>query len=277
MNRLLAANFTRLKKDKVFWLGMLVMFVFGAYIIIRNYLDMQRDGTQIAPDDLLFGYTILVGIVAAVFCSLYLGTEYSDGTMRNKLIVGHTRPGIYLANLIVCISAGFLMVLAYLIPAIGLGMPLLGTFSADGKIIVLTLLGSLIMVLALTAIFTLVSMLIQNKAFAAVVAIVGIFALLFAAISIANILNAPPTYEGYSFTNDSGVVQSGETIPNPRYVSGTKREVYETVLEILPTGQALEYASMGAAHTWRMSLYSLAITVITTGAGILVFRRKDIK
>ena len=54
-----------------------------------------------------------MGLVAAVFISLFVGSEYSDGTIRNKLVVGHSRMRIYLANLIVCSIACVLISLAY--------------------------------------------------------------------------------------------------------------------------------------------------------------------
>ena len=43
-----------------------------------------------------------MGLVAAILTSMFIGSEYSDGTIRNKLVVGHSRMRIYLANLIVC-------------------------------------------------------------------------------------------------------------------------------------------------------------------------------
>ena len=42
----------------------------------------------------------VVGILISIFYSLFLGTEYNDGTIRNKLIVGHKRETIYLASFI---------------------------------------------------------------------------------------------------------------------------------------------------------------------------------
>ena len=273
MNKLLAANFVRLKKDPVFWMGMLFMFAFCVIILIKNYLDLRTD---VALDNFFFGYAMFVGIVSAIFCSLYLGTEYSDGTIRNKLIVGHTRVSIYLSNLIVCIAASLFMMLAWLIPAAVLGFPLFGSLTMEIKAFLLVFAGSLVMIAALAAIFTLVSMLIQNKSFAAVATVVGIFILIFAATYIANALNAPASYSGYELSNESGVVSS-EEIPNPDYLSGTKRTVYETILDILPTGQALQYMSLTAVHLWRMPLYSLIILITATGAGVFAFQKKDIK
>ncbi|MGY3662454.1 MAG: hypothetical protein ACXAHE_00930 [Roseburia sp. 1XD42-69] len=46
---------------------------------------------------------------------MFLGTDYSDGTIRNKLTVGHTRTNIYLANLIVTFAAGLLIMCVWFI------------------------------------------------------------------------------------------------------------------------------------------------------------------
>ena len=32
-----------------------------------------------------------MGLVAAILTSMFIGSEYSDGTIRNKLVVGHSR------------------------------------------------------------------------------------------------------------------------------------------------------------------------------------------
>lgn len=277
MNRLLCANFARLKKDKVFWLGILFMAGYGAFLMFGNYMDAKRYGERFYIDNIFFSYSIMVGIVSAVFCCLFLGTEYSDGTIRNKLMVGHTRGRIYLANLIVCTAAGLLMTLSFLITAAGIGFPLFGFFVAKGETVLATLAGTLLMVIAFTSVFTFLSMMIQNKAVAAVTVVMTVFVLLFTAIYLSSALNSPEMYEGYTYTDDEGNVVEQEAQPNPSYVSGTKRKVYEALMDILPTGQSLQYATMSAVHVWQLPAYSVLIAIVTTGAGIVVFRKKDIK
>ncbi len=277
MNRLLCANFARLKKDRVFWLGMLFMAGYGAFIMVGNYMDSLRYGEKFYIDDAFFSYAIIVGITSAVFCCLFLGTEYSEGTIRNKLMVGHTRGRIYLANLIVCTAAGLLMTLAFLITAAGIGIPLFGLFHTKPETVLAILAGTLLMVIAFTSVFTFLSMMIQNKAIAAITVVMTVFILLFTAIYLSSALNSPEMYEGYSYTDDDGNVVEQEAQPNPAYVSGTKRQVYEALMDILPTGQSLQYSSMSAVHLWQLPLYSVIITIVTTGAGIIVFRQKDIK
>ena len=73
-----------------------------------------------------FPYAMLIGVLSAIFCSLFLGVEYGDGTMRNKIIAGHKRTDIYLSNLITNLSASLLMCLSYILSNVVLGIPLLG-------------------------------------------------------------------------------------------------------------------------------------------------------
>lgn len=59
--------------------------------------DMKQSGYPTALDDRFFAYSFFIGILSAIFCSLFTGTEYSDGTIRNKIVVGHSRISIYLS------------------------------------------------------------------------------------------------------------------------------------------------------------------------------------
>ena len=63
---------------------------------------------------------------AVRFCQPFIGTEYSDGTIRNKIVVGHSRSTIYLANLLTCCFAGLIMCLCFILPTLAIRIPLFG-------------------------------------------------------------------------------------------------------------------------------------------------------
>ena len=44
---------------------------------------------------MIFDYAGAVGVVAAVWSSLFLGTDYSDGTLRNNQGLGDSTPDAY--------------------------------------------------------------------------------------------------------------------------------------------------------------------------------------
>ena len=98
MNKLLSANFMRIKKNKTFWSGVIFMFGLGIFFPVRRYVDMVQTGWVNNLDDGFYFCAVLIAIVMAVFCSMFIGTEYSDGTIRNKIIVGQKRSAVYLAN-----------------------------------------------------------------------------------------------------------------------------------------------------------------------------------
>ena len=59
---------------------------------------MRQTQTINRIDNGFFGCALFIGIVMAVFCSLFIGTEYSEGTIRNKIIIGQKRGTVYLSN-----------------------------------------------------------------------------------------------------------------------------------------------------------------------------------
>ena len=66
-----------------------------------NYINMKKYGDVIEIGQLMLNYPTMIGIIIAIFTGLFLGVEYSDGAIRNKITIGHKRINIYLSNLIV--------------------------------------------------------------------------------------------------------------------------------------------------------------------------------
>ena len=97
MSRLLSAGLIRLKKSKLFWLFCGLMFALGLFFPASLYLQAQKYNLATTIDQTFFSHVMYMGVISAVFVSLFIGTEYSDGAIRNKLMIGHSRISIYFA------------------------------------------------------------------------------------------------------------------------------------------------------------------------------------
>lgn len=279
MGNLLSAGFFKLKKSKIFWLGMLVMFGYGLLAVFSRYRDLvsSAEYPYRTPDGLLFSGGIMLMFVTPIFIGLFIGTEYSDGTIRNKLLVGHTRVSVYLSNLIVCMTATVLMHLIYLVIIIGIGIPVIGKFEDSTDSLIKMGFCSFLMVIALTAFLLLFSMLIQSKANSSVTAIILSLILLFGAMVIQQRLDAPEYYEGYSYMTESGELVTMEAQKNPHYLEGTERKVYEFLLDFLPSGQMVQFSRQEVSHMARLPIYSAILFILSTGCGIVLFQKKDLR
>ena len=111
MNRLLIANFMRIKKNKLIWVLCGVMAFVSLMTVVTA---ISNRATQI--DGLMCIFVIPVEIASAIFISIFFGTEYGDGTIRNKLVVGHDRRQIYFANLITVAAFSLVLSAAYMLP-----------------------------------------------------------------------------------------------------------------------------------------------------------------
>lgn len=296
MNRLIHANFARLKKNKLFWIGFLGMFVFGAGVSLYSYFRGIKPGYQPARlNDVFFLHQYIIGILAATFCSLFLSTEYREGAIRNKLIVGHKRSAIYLSNLIVNCVAMLIMTAVYTFAVCAVAMPLMGGFKGMETAVVLKLLVvTTFALLSYTTLFTMIGMLNQNTAIVTVISFIVALALLFGSDRMDEQLRSPVVNASFE-ADESGELKVLNSEPNPYYIDGAKRTVYEFLNDFLPSGQCVQVIKMSDSqqdlapeivtgivvvddtHLWRSPLYSILFMVITTGVGMFVFRRKDLK
>ncbi|MDO4354585.1 MAG: ABC transporter permease, partial [Clostridia bacterium] len=131
MINLLRANFSRLRHDKVtLCLAALAAF-FGVSAAAVNAVNISREGAVWVMDFSLLTYVILSPIMTSVSAALFIGSDYSDGTLRNKLIAGHRRGNIYLANLITCCFVGIMLCLIFAVPQGILGLLLGGQIQSS--------------------------------------------------------------------------------------------------------------------------------------------------
>lgn len=77
--------------------------------------------------------------------------------------------------------------------------------------------------------------------------------------------------------NTKGESIPGGPTPNPQYLGGAQRAVFELLYALLPSSQAVEYASRQTGNLHWMPLWALAVTALSTAAGIVLFQRKDLK
>lgn len=276
MRKLLSANFSRLWKDKVFWLCMGAMFAYAVGYMLIECRVAARDTSAYTYtiDAFYFRFAITIGAFCALFSSMFLGMEYSDGTIRNKIVLGHTRARIYLANSILVFTAALLIMFAWCIGAL-VALPTLGVWKMGIPNLLLYLLISVLFVAALSSIFTFVGMLSASKSATVAISIFLFLGLLLFAAMIDGRLNEPEMTSGVALTANG--LEWAEPEPNPAYVSGVKRTVYQFIVDFLPTGQCLEMTFMKITHPIRMLVSSVCITIGTTVAGIFIFKRKNLK
>ena len=278
MSKLLRSNFSRLWKDKIFWLCMGGILIYAvAYMLNVSQKPISSlAGEVYSLEHYYFMFLAYVGFFFAVTTSMFVGTEYSDGTVRNKLIVGHMRTNVYLANLIVTFVAALLIMCVWCIGAL-VGVPTFGFFTFSPAKLAGYFLICVLLAAAYSAINTFIAMLSSNKTVTVLISIVLLICLIVCATTIDNALKEPETISSMSGVIISDAVPiAGEEVLNPRYIGGALRLIFILLLDILPTGQSVSLAFL-EIRPITMILSSVVVTVGMTALGILLFRKKDLK
>lgn len=276
MVRLLTADFMRMTKSRMLWICMIFMAGLAVVMVADGYMA-KKDGLEIALEGNVIAFVIFAGITGACFTSIFTGTEYSDGTIRNKIVTGRPRTAVYLSAFASSSVAGLFMCFIYLAVYLAAGIPAFGWFQCKLQTVIVYVICAFVVSVVLSSVFTLIAMISRSRAMTAVISILMAFLILFTGLHIGNRLNEPEYYDGYMYMTEEGVMQDVSQTKNPSYLDGTKREVYEFFYDFLPGGQQMQLAQNAAAHPWRLIGYSCVIMTAVTAAGIFIFRRKDLK
>lgn len=276
MSKLMRANLERLRKSKMLWISMAVMVFYCTFLCVGEYVSTRKYDAYIFGEYVLFGFLPVIGILISVFISLFVGIEYSDGTIRNKIVTGQTRNSIYLAELF----TGTLMTLAVwtvsMITMILLGFLLFDGFKMDINHLILLTVCSLLSSLVYAPVFHMVAMICSSKTHTAIINILLAFGIMFLGIYLSQSLWAPEMMEQVVYTVNGGITNS-EMVPNPAYISGMKREIYQFLCDLLPGGQVIQIVSLDILHPYRMIIGDIVMMLVSTAAGMFFLNKKDIK
>lgn len=289
MKNLLSANFSRLLKSKLFWFISLALLAYSAWFSYDGAVkaaDPERVMINAISENFCFDHGPVVLMITPVFVSLFLGTEFSDGTVRNKMIVGCGRAKIYFSDFITVGFAALTFCLAWHIGSLST-LPVLGIWSFGAAAWILLVLKSVLFCIAFSAVLCLISHIVTNKAAVAVFEIVFTLVVIMAGSMLYNKLLEPEMISsGVTITADENgntVMSPIEPYANPEYVAEPKRSALKKALNALPSGQAILLANVADSDKEQLDLplfscaASGAIIVLFTAFGALSFKRKDLK
>lgn len=278
MSNLLSSEFSRLFKSKLFWAAEIFMVGLAALLVFTTYTSNLKYPERAAcAENFLFADGTFTMFVIAVFVGIFVGTEYSDGTVRNKVVSGHSRAVIYFSKFIVCCVFSIVMKVSYMAVILGFGIHILGSYGGGITPYIIHTLCNFAALFAVTSVIVLISMMIQSKSTGAVTVIIFTLVCLCLATYIHAKLDQPEYYDEYAYIDEAGVIQTAPSEPNPTYVSGTKRNVYEFIDDSFPYSQLFFIGSTEINELTFYPLYSLAVIILTTGFGILAFKQKNLK
>lgn len=280
MLKLMNAEYRRLFKSKIFLFELFGCFAAG--LIISGYDVWMKNtfGDVYSADNNLFIFPTFCGILCAVLTSLFIGKLYSDGTVRNLIIAGHSRKSVFLCEYLVTLCADVLFFFAFVFGRLIISCPVFKSFNDSPKMLAIKTLLTITVIAVYTAVFVLIAVLNRNKAAVAIVCLLSAFGLLFYSMIINNLLAEPEIYEEhYYYDTENDELIKEEAMPNPNYVGGTKRVVYEFLNDFLPAGQSFQIGGNYDAPTVKsvFLIYDLCTVFICCLVGMLIFRKKDLK
>jgi ABC-type transport system involved in multi-copper enzyme maturation permease subunit len=233
---------------------------------------------------------ILIGLFAcAAVIPLIIGSDYSEGTVRNKIVCGYTKGQIYLSEFLCAAAVSTLLYICMMIPLLISGYK--GWVMFTVKDLVQIFIGLYLIYISLASIFVIVCCLIRNKAVSAIGCIGIMLVLYIGGNMVDSILSQPKYTEIYVIdeaTNEQTVTRE---LNNSYMENGALRTSLTAAYKVNPCAQLGEYIKfiygIGAdeeafANSEReecktLPLYSLGAILVITSVGTAVYRRKDIK
>lgn len=243
MNRLLAADLRRLVRSPLALGAVAAMALASAGFVYMQTLSAREVGLE----RVMLLFMAVYGMAAAMLLGLLHGSEYSEGTLRNKLICGCSRVQVYLSQTLISMLACAAMYLAALAAGFILGAPLFDLHVSAGHEMLTAAIGFLAC-LYYAALYTMLPALCRGRAAAVAVNMTAAVGMLMLSVSISEMFAAPEAGGG----------------------------IWRIVLEAMPTGQAVLVNEAAIDAPVRMALLDLCGIGVCTCIGACVLRRVDV-
>ncbi|MDE6372076.1 MAG: ABC transporter permease [Clostridia bacterium] len=289
MIKLLRANLLRISKSATFWI---FAALYALFPIVIALIELQTYEPISSDKMLSLNYGLewfpFQGIIIAILCSILFNADFNNGTLRNKLIVGLSRNSIYLANLLTMMIISLALSVIYIILFFAVGMPILGKFTMSASSIIWMIVDGSLMFMTYSSIMTLIVMTSKNP----IASLIISFAVLALGALICYFMDYIVSIPEVIMTLSED--QFGETIwvqvPNDNVPSQAAKAFCRFITDLLPSGQSFQLSSIGYTHGWtmdmysrgelhywQMALYSLGMIGTTSGIGLVIFKKSNIK
>lgn len=111
----------------------------------------------------IFEWTMVLTLLISALGGLYISRDYTQNTIRNKIIVGHTRFGIYLSKQIAITSMYLACALLFMASAIISNFMFVGTTNLNKEALWTGILVSIFVVIVLSTLTTFIAMSIKKE------------------------------------------------------------------------------------------------------------------
>lgn len=250
MANLLAEGLRRLFKGKRFYIVLVVIAAVTAFVPVLSYFLADSPDERGYADQLFFVFAGQIPMFVSIAAGMLICQDFKNNTIRNKIIIGHSRTNIYLANLIVSLIVMVLYYLTIILVTIVLGGVIMGFDNFPS----ISIFKKMLMILAIETAFTSTIVFICNS-----LKSTGGFVL---ALCMHYILSTVEPFLNFIPRKYQKIVEFvQETVPSYQITL----LVYSTEVDKLP-------------EKWLVMLVAcVVITGATTALGIVAFNKSDLK
>ena len=257
MTKLLRADVIRLLKSTAFRLSLIGMIILAAAFMVMQATGMDY---TVPLTRVIFLPMSMYGVAMSAFVSVFVGTDFSDGFIRNKLLTIKNRCSLVISQIIISCIACLIVYVVVTSFSAGVGQFFFEN-NVDRAVFCRFFVLGIGMSLVTGCLFSVVTMLCGNKTHAIIWCMGLAFGMLFLCLHTNEILVQPEYKDG---------------LLNPHFVGGIRRKICSILHDINPCGQAAQLSAWEVWHPIRVFFINLFMITCSSALGCFLFRRKDI-
>lgn len=275
MINLLNAGLFKLSRSKMFFI--IALMVLGIALVI--FLNNASNNLQnVSLNNMSLNSIILMGLFMAMFSSLFLGEEFTYGTIRNKIIMGHSRIKIYMSNLIISIITGIIFETIYIVATL-----ILGSFvGIDMHITIyeysVLLLKTFMVIIAFSSLYNFITLISSEVTIATAICMI-VFIIMFVVCNALYSVISTNKYMTTIIMDENGKLQKLEDKENlnPNYPGETKIRIAKIIFYSIPEGAAMSILDFENEDNSYFIICSLSNIIIINLLGMMIFQKKNFK